>query len=290
MKTQLIGLIAETSIHPGSGQDTGFIDLPVARESFTDYPVIVGSSFKGALRERARYNDWEPYKKNDDDGRWETDDGKKKPKTKADKIFGRGDGIGSLIVSDIRLIALPIRSLTGTYKWVTCPHLVERFVRDAKRAGIVEKLPKLTLGKTEYLGEDNGSLFLEERQFESIGSLDKNIIAMVKKLIPHDETKGRVKEQLVMIHDDDFAWFARYGLAVTARNVLDNVTKASKNLWYEETIPPDAIFYSLLGDRQNSNALDQVKSLFEGNAYIQVGANETVGQGWLAINWLEGGK
>lgn len=289
MKIQLMGLIAETSIHPGSGQDTGFIDLPVARESSTDYPVIVGSSFKGALRERARYNEWEPYEKEDDDGRWETEDDKKKPKTKADKIFGRGDGIGSLIVSDIRLIALPIRSLTGTYKWVTCPHLIERFIRDAKRAGIVEEFTKPEVKKEKYLGEGK-SLFLEERQFESIGSLDKNIIALVKKLIPHAETKGRVEEQLVMIHDDDFAWFARYGLAVTARNILDNVTKASKNLWYEETIPPDTIFYSLLGDRQNSNALDQVKSLFEGNAYIQVGANETVGQGWLAINWLEGGK
>ena len=54
MKTEILGLLAETSIHSGSGQDAGFVDLPVAREAATDYPVIVGSSFKGALLDRAR--------------------------------------------------------------------------------------------------------------------------------------------------------------------------------------------------------------------------------------------
>ena len=47
MKTLLYGLLAETSIHPGAGQSSGFVDLPVAREAATDYPVIVGSSLKG---------------------------------------------------------------------------------------------------------------------------------------------------------------------------------------------------------------------------------------------------
>ncbi len=49
MKTLLYGMLAETSIHPGAGQSSGFVDLPVAREAATDYPVIVGSSLKGAL-------------------------------------------------------------------------------------------------------------------------------------------------------------------------------------------------------------------------------------------------
>ena len=50
MKNLMIRMIAETSIHPGSGRSSGFVDLPVARESITQYPVIVGSSLKGALR------------------------------------------------------------------------------------------------------------------------------------------------------------------------------------------------------------------------------------------------
>ena len=54
MKSLMIGMLAETAIHPGSGRSSGFVDLPVARESITQYPVIVGSSLKGALKDRAR--------------------------------------------------------------------------------------------------------------------------------------------------------------------------------------------------------------------------------------------
>ena len=49
MRSAVIGLLAETSIHPGTGRSTGVVDLPVAREAATDYPFIAGSSLKGAL-------------------------------------------------------------------------------------------------------------------------------------------------------------------------------------------------------------------------------------------------
>ena len=53
MKFILLGLLAETPIHPGSGRSAGFVDLPVAREAATDYPVVVGASVKGALLDLA---------------------------------------------------------------------------------------------------------------------------------------------------------------------------------------------------------------------------------------------
>ena len=49
MTTEIIGLLAETYIHPGTGQSAGAIDLPVARERVTQYPFVPGSSMKGAL-------------------------------------------------------------------------------------------------------------------------------------------------------------------------------------------------------------------------------------------------
>ena len=54
MNTRIVGLLAETSIHPGAGQSSGIIDLPVAREAATDYPFVPGSSVKGALLGLAR--------------------------------------------------------------------------------------------------------------------------------------------------------------------------------------------------------------------------------------------
>ena len=276
MKTLLYGMLAETSIHPGAGQSSGFVDLPVAREAATDYPVVVGSSMKGALLSAARDRGW-------------TDD-------ERDRVFGKHDNAGGLLVSDARLLLLPVRSLTSHFMWVTSPHLIERYVRDRKRSGHTEgtfDFTSLGDGDAEaprYLGPDAGELFLEERQFTRAGGIPDKLAEVLTPLIRDDEAKKRLDKQLVVLSDVSFAWFARYGLAINARNVLDEKTKTSKNLWYEETLPPDSLFYLLLAERSDG-ALEKTKALFANKPYLQAGGNETVGHGWFAMsNPLEGGQ
>ena len=285
MNSTILGLLAETSIHPGAGQDTGFVDLPVAREAATDYPVIVGSSLKGALRDLKYQAEFSAAKQQDSDD----SEAKKIATTKTEAVFGRQENAGTILVSDARLVLLPVRSLTSHYKWVTCPHLLERLHRDLKRAncnGQPVDVPAPEKG--QYLGAGPEALYLEEREFKQGGDLSNAIIDLLSSLIAHPETRTRLKEQLVILHNDDLAWFARYGLAVNARNVLDDVKKTSRNLWYEETIPPDSLFYCLLAER-GDGALDSVRELFDNRPYLQVGGNETVGQGWLAVRDRKGG-
>jgi CRISPR-associated protein Cmr4 len=268
MKTMILGLLAETSIHPGAGQSAGFVDLPVAREAATDYPVIVGSSFKGALRDAA-----------EQDGQRDVE-----------KTFGKSDAAGDLLVSDARLLLLPVRSLTSQFKWVTCPHLIERYQRDRARIKPLASKPvEVSCPPGKYLGAGSGVLFLEERQFDFDGPLpsESALVGLIGALVRHELTRKRLAEQLVVVHDKDFAWFARYGLAVTARNQL-NDKKTSKNLWYEETLPAESLFYALLAERGNG-ALENVRSIFKARPYLQVGGNETIGQGWFAVE-MEGGK
>lgn len=285
MNTQLLGLLAETSIHPGAEKSSGIVDLPVAREAATDYPVIPGSSLKGALLGLAREK---------------TADGKDRM-TEADRkrVFGTAEvednigGAGALLVSDARLLLLPVRSLQSAYKWVTCPHLLERFARDRQRAGLdgnnflpVSGQPP----KEKYLGADGGTLFLEVRQFERAADLPEQLVNFLGQLVAHEKTRQRLGSQLVVLNDDDFSWFARYGLAVQARNVLKPDTKTSDNLWYEENIPADALFYALLAER-DPGAIEPVKQLFigsNGRPYLQVGGNETVGMGWFAVTFPDG--
>ena len=268
MNSALLGLLAETAIHPGSGRDTGFVDLPVAREAATDYPVIVGSSFKGALLDLARSGMEE--------------------KTR-ETVFGKQDDAGNLVVSDARLLLLPVRSMSAHYKWVTCPHLLERFQRDAARAGVnVGALGINGPARKHYLGAGGEALFLEERQFMREGDLPAGLVDALSTLVCHDSTRGRLADQVVVLNDGDFVWFARYGLSINARNVLDEEKKTSKNLWYEETIPSDSLFYCLLAER-NANAVDGVTGLFNGKPYIQAGGNASVGQGWFAVNVVNGG-
>lgn len=262
MKTAMLGLLAETPIHPGTGRSMGVVDLPVAREAATDYPVLVGSSLKGALRDKSETT----------------------ARVEAAPRFGRPEQAGDLLVSDGRLLLLPVRSLTGSYRWVTCPHIIERYRRDLSRAGLAPEpeVPAVACGSAHANG--NGSLFLEERQFSVNSGPENGLVDAMAPLLLHEDSRNRLASQIVVVHDDDFAWFVRYGLAIQARNVLEDGTKKSKNLWYEETLPPDTVMYTLVLGRSDE-ALSALDALFPANdPYLQAGGNETVGQGWFAVS------
>lgn len=271
MNHQLLGLLAETPIHPGSGQSTGFVDLPVSREKTTDYPVIPGSSVKGALLDLARQRQNENHK----------------------IVFGTQNQAGALIVSDARILLLPARSMTSSYRWLICPHVIERLLRDCRRAGhqrgfADSAIPEVQKGS--FLGHAVGAIYLEERQFTHEAELPEGLAALIAPFIAHEQTRARLSKQLTVLHDDDFAWFARHGLTITARNQLNDDTKASENLWYEETLPPDTVLYAILAERRQGAALADISTLFADHPYLQLGGNETVGQGWFAVSTLQGGR
>src|SRR5206468_12495768 len=50
----LLGLYAQTSLHPGAGTALGTVDLPVQRERHTHWPTIAASALKGILRDACR--------------------------------------------------------------------------------------------------------------------------------------------------------------------------------------------------------------------------------------------
>jgi len=261
MRSMILGMLAETPVHSGAGRSEGFIDLPVAREAITNYPVIAGSSLKGSLRDLAKGKD-------------------------IDEIFGKEDKAGDFLISDARLLLLPVRSLTTQYKWVTCPHIIERLGRDLKlcRFNSAFNDSVLSIKKGEVLGTGKGKLFLEEREFDEKGEVPRDIIEMVSNLIIHERTRSRLKDQLIVMHNDDFQWFASYGLPVNARNKLDK-KKKSKNLWYEESLAPDTLLYAMLFERKEKT-LSRIKSLFDSRPYLQLGGNETVGMGWFAVKTI----
>lgn len=267
MRTAMLGLLAETPIHPGAGRSMGVVDLPVAREAATDYPVLMGSSLKGALRDKAKRS--EAGEAGDVDNR-----------------FGKPDHAGDLLIADGRLLLLPVRSLTTSFRWVTCRHLIERYRRDLKRAGLapLPNIPKIPdVGESPVLAAGNGSLFLEERQFRIRGALEDGLVDAIGELVLHEETRGGLGDRIVVLRDCDFAWFVRYGLPIQARNVLEDGTKKSKNLWYEETLPPDTVMYALVMGRVEE-AFRVLDTLFQkGDPYLQAGGNETVGQGWFSV-------
>ncbi|MGC8485488.1 MAG: type III-B CRISPR module RAMP protein Cmr4 [Candidatus Baltobacteraceae bacterium] len=268
MHARIFGFLAETSVHVGSSRSEGVVDLPVAREAVTGYPYVPGSGLKGALRQ---------YVEDDVD---------------KNVLFGAHDSTsaGQLLIGDARLLLLPVRSLNAAAMWVTCPHLIERYSRDSNLAGanFDASLPKIDKRDT-YLGPKYGNnlpLMLEERALEHGGELDPALIEQLAKHISGvgavSATIERLKVRTVLLHDDDFAWFAKNAVPVSARNNLDETTKISKNLWYEEALPPDTVFYSLIGDRRG-DGLAKLETVFRTRPYLQLGGNETVGMGWVRV-------
>ncbi len=108
--TKMYWLHALTPLHVGAGRGVGFIDLPIMREKVTKWPLVPGSAVKGVMADH--------FGATEDARRADENDGKL---LKA--AFGlSGDDYsnsGSLVFTDARLVCLPVRSLYGTFAWVT---------------------------------------------------------------------------------------------------------------------------------------------------------------------------
>ncbi|MGB5598753.1 MAG: type III-B CRISPR module RAMP protein Cmr4 [Thiothrix litoralis] len=293
------GLLAQTSIHAGTGSNTGVIDLPIQREGHNGWPCVFGSAMKGALRTRA-----------------ETQYGKDNNSVIC--VFGpttqnASDHAGAIMVSDARLLLLPIRSLTSQFKWVTCPDALKRFKRDAERFGmkaLQETIPAVT-GDNAVVPQQtkDGALFLEEYRFDAkMQNLD-GLIKSLANLMQRDDAETALQQQLVIVSNDMFAHLCQHATPVNAHIAIDSDTKTVRNgaLWYEETLPPETLLYVGLSavqarmpkkDKKDTNEtlpmpaesiLGAVTGLFAQQPWLQVGGNETVGMGWCAVKAL-GGK
>ena len=289
MISKILGLYAETSLHAGSGNSLGVIDLPIQREAHTGWPCVYGSALKGPLRTLANEKDW------------------------VVEVFGPeqkkvGDNpndfhAGALSVGDARLLLLPVRSLTSHFKWVTCPAILERMKADYRRLGkaIEFSIPEVNGSNALVTETTKDKLFLEELCFELTPQNLDSVISVVAPLMGEPEMKNRLHEQLVIVHNDIFNHLSRYATPVVPHISIDSETKTTKGgaLWYEESLPPDTLLYSALvmqkgrklDEKNNTTSsetlMENFSKLVKEKKYLQVGGNETTGMGWCRISLVE---
>jgi CRISPR-associated protein Cmr4 len=273
-KHQILGMLAESPIHVGAGQVNGPIDLPVAREITTQYPYIPGSGLKGALRDKIEHAASEEV---------------------ANTFFGSENSAAGVSVADARLLLLPIRSLSGPFRWVTCPYILERLSRDLQLVGSPIILPEIKVSEEQaWITTSEEEVYLEEYAFVAVQASDKlePWIELISQFIAHESVKSRLSQYVTIVSDKDFATLTETGLYFYARNSLDTETKKSKGLWYEEALPPDCLLYTLLLARnpQQEGHIGHLISNLEEYPYLQVGGNETIGQGWTILSIYQGGK
>jgi CRISPR-associated protein Cmr4 len=256
-----------TSLHAGCGSAMGAIDLPVQREKHTAWPLIPASSLKGVFRDAER-------QRSDKDSQREA------------RLYGSEDPTaltaGALCFTDARLLLFPVRSLVGTFAYVTCPLAISRWVRDTRMIAGAATAPELKVKEGEILVAA-GSILKDQQ----------HVILEEFRLTAREQDFGWAsflsaedRKRLAVVTDDQFTWFCEYATETVARIGLEKGTKTVKEgaLFYQELVPAEALFYLLVSAlptqrKEFTVSAEQNLQDFWHPEYLQVGGDETTGRG-----------
>lgn len=288
MKNTIYHLHAISSLHVGTGQGIGVIDMPIARERASNLPMVPGSGIKGVLRDEMR-----PDNNNNGDDYL--------------ALFGHEVGnsasefAGALAVGDARLLALPIRSWSGTFAWATCPMILQRYQRDLKDAGVTEVpeiIPTPANGGAIIIQNDSAlkegdKVFLEDLDL-TVANDDTNTAdewaTFIADQIFNDEWQALFKNRFVILSDNSFDFLSETATEIRARIQIKEDTRTVKDgaLWYEEYLPPESLLWgNIAADRPrntNTKTADELLNLLRSEKRLQIGGNATVGAG--QVRWL----
>lgn len=278
-----------TPLHVGTGQAAGPVDLPIARERATGWPVIPGSSVKGVLRDAAT-TEHRLQGKNLEQAEAELKD-----------IFGatptgsddKGKA-GALAVTDMRIVFFPVRSYAGTFAYVTCPLAITRLVELLAIAGhqvpgvdpanlVIEegcRVPKDSVLYAQSAGNVKKVLF-EDLDLEATEDASGTLQALGEFLV---EKFGTVRDNLVkriaLVNDTVFTFLTESATEIVTHVTLDFSTKTAKQggLRSEESVPAEAIFAGLVTVPENEErAIEHVEKLKK--LTVQFGGKASTGMG-----------
>ena len=292
--TRLLFVHALSSLHAGTGQGVGVIDLPIAREKATGLPFLPGSSVKGTLRSNC-------------------------PEKYRTTLFGldltqvesNDNHASSVQVTDQRLLLLPIRSISGTFAWVTSPYVLSRFLRDIKDVQVKHapplKIP--TIKDTQHcLVADTKTITMNKDRQPMVYLEDVDLIAekageveewarWIGKHVFSDDTywQERLIERFCVVHDDVFNFMITTATEITARIKMEEASKTvtSGGLWYEEALPAETILSGILLATPTRAAKIESKEVFEElekmttNKTMQFGGKATIGRGMCRVQLVQ---
>lgn len=249
MTTRILFLFTRTPLHVGAGASVGAIDQPVQRERHTGFPIIPASSLKGSF---ADY--WNDGLVDEDIGVKRVRVNKKGEISEAAWLFGSDNDksafAGSLILSEARVIAFPIRSAKGSYAWITCPLMLQRAARD----GVIsaEDVPAEPKDEQAIFKSDGplaleDQIVLEEYCFKSTGVYPTNLANTLSGIVD-DHLFKCIAERLVILSNGMMSHFATNACEVAQHVRISDETGTAEGtgLFNQENVPADTLFYSVI--------------------------------------------
>lgn len=275
---RMLYLHALTPLHTGTGQAVAVIDLPIAREKATGWPVVPASSLKGVLRDAM------------DDGtnrEW------------INLAFGpptdrASESAGGLHFGDQRILCLPVRSFFGTFAYATSPLVLGRFIRDCRAIGAEPsfgaRVPSVADTATQVAPNSklarNSKVYFEDLELGTDESPEATSVAerLAAVLFSEEGERQGFRERLAIVSDLVFDFLSETATEVAARVRLDDDTKtvARGGLWYEEAVPAEAVFYGpVLVAAHRGDSANEILKPFDGanGMLVQIGGKASVGRG-----------
>lgn len=298
-------IYTETSLHAGVGSTVSVVDLPIQRERTTQFPIVQGSGIKGALR--SQVNDGFEGRDNLINLVFGGEEEDKKDNTK------KVNFAGAVSVGDARIVLFPVRSLAGVFAYITCPAVLARVRRDMKDFPELDQAIAMdaALVNTKSTVSASNRVVLEEFSFtaQSNPAVDEIAGWLADYALPdapeYKYWKDKLQTSLVILHDDAFRDFVQNSTEIVTRVRLDSAKKTVIDgaLWTQEMLPPDTLLMSAVivrSTRSERIRNDDGKSFSPENVIgwlhdtsiipsrIQLGGDETTGQGMVALRWHGG--
>lgn len=287
-------LYTVSPVHMGAGSAFGLIDSPIQRERHTEHPLFAGSGLKGAIRHRfAQLPGW-------------------KEADLLNRVFGPEGGelfAGAVSFGDAQLVAFPVRSARNGYVYATSPLALARAARQlallGKKAWAAD-VGAISVGQCRTASTDflsNGKLHLEAFEYAATESAEVQQIGtwLADHALPQDAAhaffRSKLTTDLVVLHDEDFAYFVKNATVVEPHVRIDDKTGTASDggLFYVENLPPESLLLApLLASKERGDkselAADAVLANVLGNLdgqMIQIGGDATTGRGQVVVTALK---
>lgn len=308
MNSRILTFFTRTPLHVGAGASVGAIDQPIQRERHTGFPIIPATGQKGSFADQWP-NEVEVVGSDgattvnalkDKDGKSirlttrkvkEKESDAEAKKTVLDKaadsawLFGSDTTdlpfAGSLIFSEGRVLAFPIRSAKGSYAWITCPLMLQRAARDgvfgpektqdAQGTEQENTIRKTALGFKEPVDGEvvfqpldpvdkgkgkldlGGQVVLEEYCFKASATVYPTKLAKALADLVDDALFKTITDRLVILSNGMMSHFATTACEIAQHVRINDETGTHDpgGLFNQENVPADTLFYAVLSAKRS---------------------------------------
>lgn len=249
-----------SNLHVGSGeQNFGIVDNLVQKDAITQIPNINSSSLKGAIKDHFMSNSpaWTNALK---------------------RAFGDETSAGEIKFLEASLLALPARSNTQIFFLATTKGILDSYVNSQQvfmKKTLSLNIPAIEpKSETVFISTNDQDSYVEDFKAEYDAELE-----VISKLLFNGKPIALFSDEV----------FKTLSLPIITRNKIAKHEEDDNNLFYEEVVPRNAIFYTYMINpiQTHMNEIDKdeiqkgLNNIYTAlqNDIVQIGANASIGYG-----------